>query len=169
VREIRSHGSEGGEAKAFPTPTAVMPRNHFLPWKPTEATAASQGWGGRRAAFGPSNRVDGRVEPGYDGRPVYREFAPITGGRRKSLIARFGEGNSGFDLDSPSSGFGFPSSGFGFPSPGFGIPSSGFGNPSSRWRVGLSRRHSTNIAIAARSPRTQSPPRRAGPARPSRA
>jgi len=59
VRENRTHGSEGGEAKAFPTPIAV---------------GLSVGLAGRirtfahcLRAFVQQNRVDGRDKPGHDG------------------------------------------------------------------------------------------------------
>ena len=59
MRENRTHGSEGGEAKAFPTPIAVGP---------------SAGLAGRVQtsvqyfrAFVQPNRVDDRDKPGHDG------------------------------------------------------------------------------------------------------
>jgi hypothetical protein len=61
-------------AGLVPAIHAVMPRNHFPPWESPEATAASVG--DKRPAFDPPNRVDGRVEPGHDARPVYLGICP---------------------------------------------------------------------------------------------
>jgi len=68
VRENRTHGSEGGEAKAFPTPIAVRLRErpkvlHGRPNSSCEAYARPRG-------------VDTRDKPGHDGRSLLMPHQP---------------------------------------------------------------------------------------------
>ena len=70
MRENRTHGSEGGEAKAFPTPIAVGPSLGFARriWAPAQVIGA----------FAQPNRVDGRDKPGHDGEGSGRPQQDLT-------------------------------------------------------------------------------------------
>jgi len=59
VRENRTHGSEGGEAKAFPTPIAVGLTAGFVGKIRVSVQCLR--------AFAQPNCVDGRDKPGHDG------------------------------------------------------------------------------------------------------
>ncbi len=60
MRENRTYGSEGGEAKAFPTPIVAPPQPRVEGFAAAPDVVILQG-------SDLPNRVDGRDEPGHDG------------------------------------------------------------------------------------------------------
>ncbi len=63
MRESRTHGSEGGEAKAFPTPIVAVQSNRFAYFISSFMQEFFEVLQSKVTPY----HVDGRDEPGHDG------------------------------------------------------------------------------------------------------